>query len=525
MKQRLKIIFASILVLCTFSGCATSSPVNPPEEIEEVNLDWYINFSWMSTQWGASDVSKEITNHTGVSVDFMMPTGNESEKLNAMIAQDSLPDIITLGWWEPQVQTLMNTEYTYPLNELAEQYSPEFFDYAGEQKLEWYRSSNGNVYCYPNCSISPEDHDNGAARASNQSFLVRKDIYEALGSPDMSTPEGFMNAIRLAAEKYPYVNGQPLIPFGAHEFDEYGCDSLGGMLMNFLAVPFEEDGKMYDRTSDEEYLRWLKVFRQLFSEGLITSDIFVVKRAQMDERIKNGQYFCMLYQHSDIAEDQKYILDNDPERVYIAVDGPKNSNGDPHRLASVGINGWTVTFITKNCENPEKAIEFLTFLMSEEGQKLTYLGVEGKHYTWENGEAKFTDEVEELYYGNYNKFISDIGADNTYWMMENTVMQNKWPLKLDEVLLQPQEWSEQYSYYCGQYEINLDSSLPEYKTETKIKTLWGTTLPKLLMADSDQEFDRIFDEYLEERDSLGFDELNDLYTEIMLSNKEQLGLE
>ncbi len=26
---------------------------------------------------------------------------------------------------------------------------------------------------------------------SNQTFLVRKDIYEAIGSPDMTTPEGF----------------------------------------------------------------------------------------------------------------------------------------------------------------------------------------------------------------------------------------------------------------------------------------------------------------------------------------------
>ena len=59
-------------------------------------------------------------------------------------------------------------------------------------------------------------------KPSNQTFLVRKDMYEAIGKPDMRTPEGFLKALKMAKEKYPSVNGQPLIPLGLNEFTNAG---------------------------------------------------------------------------------------------------------------------------------------------------------------------------------------------------------------------------------------------------------------------------------------------------------------
>ena len=49
---------------------------------------------------------------------------------------------------------------------------------------------------------------------SNQVYMVRKDMYEALGKPDMTTPEGFVNTLVAAKEKFPDVDGSPLIPLG-----------------------------------------------------------------------------------------------------------------------------------------------------------------------------------------------------------------------------------------------------------------------------------------------------------------------
>ncbi len=51
----------------------------------------------------------------------------------------------------------------------------------------------------------------------------------------------------------------------------------------------------------------------------------------------------------------------------------------------------------------------------------------------------------------------------------------------------------------------------------------GDTLPKLLLADSDQEFDRILQDYLELRAENGYDTYAENMTEAYRQNKEKLG--
>ena len=69
------------------------------ETKETVSLEWYINYSWFDTTWGESMVSREITKITGVDIDFVIPKGNEADKISSMIEMDTLPDLVTVGWW------------------------------------------------------------------------------------------------------------------------------------------------------------------------------------------------------------------------------------------------------------------------------------------------------------------------------------------------------------------------------------------------------------------------------------------
>ena len=59
--------------------------------------------------------------------------------------------------------------------------------------------------------------------------------------------------------------------------------------------------------------------------------------------------------------------------------------------------------------------------------------------------------------------------------------------------------------------------------EEKQQKIWGDTLPKLLLADSDQEFDRILQDYLELRAENGYDTYAENMTEAYRQNKEKLG--
>ena len=209
MKRLFAMLLCSALLLGVF-GCAAETaptPSQPAGGPERVDLKWYVNFSWYNTPWGGNAVSEAISEKTGVDITFVSPAGSETETLDALIAGDNLPDLVTLGWWESQLSTIIDKDMVYALNELADEYDPYFWTVADEERLNWYTQEDGNVYCYHNSSYAPRDYGEDARIGSNQTFLVRKDIYEAIGSPDMTTPEGFADAVRAAAEAFSTVDG------------------------------------------------------------------------------------------------------------------------------------------------------------------------------------------------------------------------------------------------------------------------------------------------------------------------------
>lgn len=162
----------------------------------------------------------------------------------------------------------------------------------------------------------------------------------------------------------------------------------------------------------------------------------------------------MLYQRTDLADVQRLRYSQDPDSVYIAVDGPRNSSGDPYTLPGTSLNGWTVTLISKNCRRPDLAIQLMSFLTGEEGQKLIALGVEGEHYTMENGRAVLTEETARLLREDNAAYVAQVGANDTYWMLQDNLMQSKWKPLDEPVIRQMEEWTFPYTVYTGQYDIS-----------------------------------------------------------------------
>lgn len=493
---------------------ATAKPVSANEpgwksDISPVTFDWYLNFSWFPNKWGEDPTSQYITKKTGVNINFIVPAGNENEKLNTMIASGKLPDFITLGWYEDAVKKMVEGKLVLPLNELADEYDPYFVKVADPAKVSWYTQTDGNLYGYPNASSSPKDFQKyGVNYTSNQTFLVRKDMYEAIGSPDMRTAEGFLSALKAAKEKFPDVNGQPLIPFGLHEFTDIGNASLEEYLSNFLALPREKDGKLYDWKTDPEYISWLKVFRQANQDGLLAKDIFIDKRPQMEEKIAQGRYFAMLFQRSDMAAQQNVLYAKDPNSVYIAVDGPSNAALDAPKLAGPAISGWTVTLISKNVKDKARAIKFLSYLISEEGQKDMYLGEKGVSYDTIDGKDQFKPEVLTLLQTDRSAFDKKYGSSHTFWMLMDTNMNLQWTPPSVEPFKQLEDWTKGKTVSYSQFDL-LDppATSPEGISKTKIDQTWGKALPKMLLAKTEADFDKAFEAFVKDRSDAGFDKL------------------
>ena len=245
----------------------------------------------------------------------------------------------------------------------------------------------------------------------------------------------------------------------------------------------------------------------------------------MEEKMAQGRYFAMLYQRTDVAAQQQILYNNDPNSIYVAVDGPKNSNGDDHTLPGGGIQGWTVTMISKNCKRPDRAIELMSYLMSEHGQTMVLLGPEGVTYDMVDNKPVVKPEVDEMLQSDRAAYDRAYGGSDTFWMFQDLAMQAQWAEGAKEPLKQLEEWTYPYTQFLSQYD-GLDPAIgtEEEIIGLKVGRLWGETLPKLLLAKSDAEFDEIFNKFVADREALGFDKLLAVKQALMEKNKAKLGL-
>lgn len=505
-----------------------NDPVNPDEpgwkqDTSPVAIDWYVHASWYTGEWGKSLVSKYITEKTGVDVNLVIPSGNENEMLNTLIASNNLPDIISIGFWEQNAKVLMESDMVHALNDLADTYDPYFFKVTADGSSAWYTYPDGNLYCYPNESYSPDQMTDDVLLKANQTFVVRKDIYEAIGEPDMRTPEGFLNGLQLAKD-YAADQGLTILPFCFQGIGDMGSYAFESYIQNFLAIPFEQDGQLVDRFTHPEYIRWMKTFRQAFEQELITLEPFIDTAAQIEETINNAGYFAMLREWTSLEVANGLIHDQDPNRIYIAIDGPSNANLDKPLLYPGGVAGWMLTMISKNCENPDRAIRFLTYLISEEGQQDFFLGKKGETWDTIDGRDQLLPDMIDLLQKDYTKFTNDIGAVDTYWLMRNPVIVNKWRPEYPDYIKQMIEWTrDKVDTTQGLYDsIDPPADIDEGIILQKIKRLWGRVLPELIMAESDEVFDTIWAEFIAERDALGFETVQ-AYRQMQLNdNKAKL---
>ncbi|WP_307416889.1 extracellular solute-binding protein [Paenibacillus sp. W2I17] len=472
-----------------------------------VNLTWFIGAEWYGHTWGENLTSKYVTQKTGVNIEFEVSTGEPSEMLSRMLTTGSLPDLITIGSWESAVNKLRESNLIYALDELANQYDPYFYKVAGDGALQWYRQEDGHTYVIPNDAYSPEQMRSTGLTGANQTFLVRKDLYESMGKPDLTTPKGFLNALQLLKNQYSVYKGKLISPFWAQGNASYGMTEY---LQNLLAIPHEQNGKVYDRMTDPDYIEWLKTFRIAYEQGLINVDFLVDSSAQVQEKTNQAQYFMMIREWTDISDlNSKLEGLTNQSSYYTAVDGPRSSRGESAKLFPGSMDGWMVTMISKSTENPERAIRFLTYLTSEEGQRDLFLGKEGETWAMKNGKPQLTAAMVELHDTDRERLEKEYGIMDTYWMLRNPAFVNKWRPENTPSIKQMEEFANQQAdldsgIYKGLDPIG-DSDIA--LAWSRISQNWEEVLPELITAKDETAFDKIFENFLIRRVNYGFNQV------------------
>ncbi|MDP4172003.1 MAG: ABC transporter substrate-binding protein, partial [Bacillota bacterium] len=319
-------------------------------------------------------------------------------------------------------------------------------------------------------------------------------------------------------------NGKVVIPFG---IGAIGSDSVGAdvWLADFLGIPTVKDGKLYDRYSDPEFIKWMKVLSQANREGLLDPD--ATTQTDASKKVSNGTYFA--YASANLNGDA-YLFpawaNSHPSAAYEAINGPSSKDGSPSVALSGGsIAGWTRTYISKTCTNPEKAMELVTYLASQKGQATNYFGREGTDYTMVNGKAVYNQAIKDIKNNHPDQMDGKYGFGKNF-SLENGSYLSKLA-GIDQYATADQQiyaWTVPYLSDTQSATAMMDANLTpnDARNKEKINTNWAQTFVKILKAKSDADVDQEFASFKQFRDNNGNPDIEKSRNAIIAQNVKKL---
>ncbi|MGG4220688.1 ABC transporter substrate-binding protein [Paenibacillus jamilae] len=414
------ILLLALLLLVT-TGCANGT--GGTSEKEDPNDTSPITFTFFggdsSSNWNnmKDAVGQEITKKTGVTLNAEHAVnGRGAEKFALMAASGEYPDLV---YPKEDIGKLVDAGALIDLTDLIDKYGPNikkvYGDYFNRIK---YSKEDPAIYTIPtNLGV---DHIAFDAQAG---FEIQHQALKKLGYPKIRTVQDFEKALKDYVAKYPTTNGQPTIPLSLDAEDWKMKITVTNPAVTATGGP--DDGEYYidpkthkailhyKRPEEREYFRWLN---HMYNEGLLDKDTFVQKSDQYKSKIAAGRVIGLIDQEWNYQDAENALKTaGKDEYTYAHFPVTLNEQYEDHSLQPIGFDTASGIGITTSCKNPVRAIKFLDFLASDEGQILRNWGIEGQHYNVENGKRVIPAAVQERKNKDNASFSRESGI-GLYWI-------------------------------------------------------------------------------------------------------------
>ncbi|WP_017815639.1 ABC transporter substrate-binding protein [Paenibacillus shenyangensis] len=550
MKPGNKTIAAALLSLTmvtAFAGC--SSTDTPGENTSGTSGDdtQPITFTYFSedssTNWNNmnDEVGKVIKEKTGVTLNAEFAVGDPVQKLSLIAATGNYPDLIAA---KADVGKLVDAGAVLDLTDLINEHAPNIKKMLGDKLVRTkYSLEDPSIYAIPTWSAVEEKKIRADA-----GFELQHRVVKEAGYPDIRTVKDFEKTIQSYITKHPTdENGNKNIgmSLNADDWHMYQVTNLG-----FQTTGGPDDGEYYidqnthqatyhfRRPEEKEFFRWLNHMNAI---GLLDPESFVQKTDQFKAKVASGRILGLADPEWDYGDGQNALRAAgkfDQTYGHYPVTMSKEYKDTSFWLA--GFDGGYGISISSTCKDPVRAIKFLDFLASEEGQILNNWGIEGKHYTVKNGKRSLIPEVQEranndgaafqkesglaLYWNlmvHYGDGIKD-STGNYFTRNYPELLSSNYSEAEKETLkaykaehwkdLFPTEEDFQPRAYGAAYTISLPNEDPSVILGVKMKDITWKRIPEAVMA-KPEDFDRVWDAYMAELDQAGVQEMEKVYTQ------------
>lgn len=387
-----------------------------------VTLEIFVDMAGrdFNQNWGKDEVSKKMIEETGVNIEFNIAPDNVHKKLNLLIAGDDLPDMVYWDTEVPHGKKLADNDRIYALNKLAEDADAvNFMDNFGKHVIvaKRIRYQSMDYYAAPFFHTPKKGWDKPFIARNMSGVTMQDKIYEELGSPKIETADDYIEMCKQVKEKYPDLTPVQTMrkPSPSKEGDPILVErslAFAGLYQKY----FKQGDKYVKYWQHPDFIKVLKFANRLFNEGLIDRTEFTDKKSQLKAKLFNGDVYSELCQDADnIDKFTAQMHKVKPDTNYMMIDPFVLEPGMEYAMDSFeGGIGHLEILITKNCENPERAIRWLDYLYQPKTQKRIIYGLEGSAHEMVDGVPEYTEdylkaEVEQgkntNLYGCYNYWL------------------------------------------------------------------------------------------------------------------------
>ncbi|HZG58667.1 extracellular solute-binding protein [Paenibacillus sp.] len=481
-------------------------------------------------------ITKAITEKTGVTLEYDITVGDQFQKWDLWLAAGDYPDIVVLD--TNYITKYKEAGAIIPLNDLIDQYGPNIKEKFG-QYYNLLKDENGEIYGLYAAKKSTE-----ASADSMANFVVQMAVLEEAGYPEIKTLDQLYEVIKAYYEKHPTIDGKETVAFGAAAGSYFMNIQFNNPIIWASGLPdhgnfrIEEDGQVRYNPVTEDAKRYYQFQNKLFTEGLFDKEAFSL--ADLSNKMSQGRMLAAFAPNWMIGDAEKTLrAARMPERAYAHIplffeEGtPDFTNNTTPTFA--GSYNWA---ISKHAKNPERIIQFIDYLFSDEAQVLTNWGIEGVHYDVVDGKRTLKPEVIEKRATDvdydYKEGFKSIGTGGPPWFSvgNGSLLADgdyATPLTRDVVKAGYDDYTKNFLAKYGK-EVWADFLPPievvpgylwqlpppeETKVEAqKIDDNWRKLLPKVVMARNNEEFEAAWNEMVKAIQDSGLEKMEAAYTQV-----------
>ncbi len=382
------------------AAAETEAAVEEAGDIETLKI-FCDELWWPYTEWKGR-IPDKVTEKFGIKFEVTVPT--DANQLNMMIASGDLGDVVCTG----NFSRMCDSNLCYTLDELAEMYGKELNIHSVLRFVN--TADDGNLYTLM-AGYSPRSMLEGWDKVvyEQAAMVVRTDIYEELGSPEITNLDEFTDLLQQVKDNYPDIVPFVYSPWQMNNYIRILCGAVHDY--DFVDV----DGQAVPFILDPHFEKYFELMNDWYRRGFMTDDNFVWSGSGDDrEYMIAGKVFA----------DSNYSNTEDGFNVALADAGAdfrvktldSLTYGQPGAGWVQATAGWRGLFIPKSCKDPEKVFDFVTWCFTQEAQELLLWGEEGVDWNWSEDHS-----YPEMNYDFYNPNRDD-GMKFWGWMYHDGKM-------------------------------------------------------------------------------------------------------